>query len=86
MRKTVSFGAKPQPKQDPVSPDQWVSGTSAEPAAESIPMKRLTIDIPESLHRQIKTQCAARGLRMADEIRNLLEQHFLNGEGRTTGG
>jgi len=76
MRKSVSFGAKPSTA-PAATADQWVSAANAEPAAEPVPMKRLTIDIPESLHRQIKTQCAARGLRMADEIRTLLENHFL---------
>lgn len=40
------------------------------------PMKRLTIDIPASLHMRIKAQSAMRGAKMADEIRVLLEQHF----------
>ena len=39
-------------------------------------MKRLTIDVPESLHRAIKMQCAARGTKMADEIRELLMQKY----------
>lgn len=81
MRKTVSFGAKPQTQTPPTpTADQWVSaanGTSEPEPAPAVPMKRLTIDIPESLHRTIKTQCASRGLRMADEIRTLLERHFV---------
>lgn len=77
MRKSVNFGAKPQPRSDAANPDAWVSAAGSEPAAPQVPMKRLTIDIPESLHRRIKTQCAANGLRMADEIRTLLENHFL---------
>ena len=39
-------------------------------------MKRLTIDIPERLHTRVKSQCAKRGTKMADEIRALLETHF----------
>ena len=42
-------------------------------------MKRLTIDIPESLHTRVKSQCAKRGAKMADEIRALLEAHFPEG-------
>lgn len=41
------------------------------------PMKRLTIDVPQSLHKEIKSRCALRGVKMADEIRVLLERHFL---------
>jgi hypothetical protein len=40
------------------------------------PMKRLTIAYPLSLHVRIKTQCASRGTKMADEIRALLEERF----------
>lgn len=39
-------------------------------------MKRLTIDIPDSLHRRVKSRCGQDGLRMADVIRDLLEQRF----------
>lgn len=37
---------------------------------------RLTIDVPESLHRRLKMQCAARGLKMADVMRELIEREF----------
>jgi len=39
-------------------------------------MKRLTIDVPLTLHKRIKTQCAMKGDKMADVIRELPEQHF----------
>lgn len=48
-------------------------------ARSSTQKKRLTIDIPESLHRNIKVDCAKRGVKMADEIRDLLEKRFGNG-------
>jgi hypothetical protein len=38
-------------------------------------MKRLTLDIPESLHRLIKSQCASRGNKIVDEIK-LLEKKY----------
>ena len=43
---------------------------------EPEPMKRLTIDVPESLHRSIKAQCAMRGTKIADEVRELLLQKY----------
>jgi len=46
----------------------------APPPAE--PMKRLTIDLTENLHRRIKATCAQRGTKMVDEIRILLENAF----------
>lgn len=80
MSKKVTFNAKPTAKAA-ASADSWVeSRTTAEIASapESEVMKRLTFDIPETLHRQIKTQCASRGTKMADELRLLLEKHYAN--------
>lgn len=70
-KKRVTFGAKPSAaKADSPNADTWVQGRAAEP------MKRLTIDVPASLHARIKAQCAFRGSKMADEVRALLQQHF----------
>jgi hypothetical protein len=38
--------------------------------------KRLTIDIPSYLHRSIKSQCALRGTKIADELRELLAEKY----------
>lgn len=38
--------------------------------------KRLTIDVSLALHTRIKTQCAARQVKMVDELRRLLEREF----------
>lgn len=73
MTKKVSFSAKPSAQ--PANPDQWVKDRAAQ---EKEPIKRLTIDIPESLHRAIKSQCAARGAKIADEVRELLLQKYGN--------
>lgn len=39
--------------------------------------ERLTIDIPVELHRTIKSQCALRGTKIADEVRQLLFEKYL---------
>ena len=39
-------------------------------------MKRFTIDVPEGLHRRIKAECALRGVKMADYLRQTLENLF----------
>jgi predicted DNA binding CopG/RHH family protein len=70
MSKQVKFGVKPTPKQTQVSADQWVDNRETEKN------KRLTIDLPESLHSRIKATCAMRGLKMNEVIRELLEAHF----------
>ena len=72
MSKKVAFGPKPTPA---ATPDQWVENRESEGGAGER-IKRLTIDIPMSLHVRIKTQCASRGTKMADEIRALLEERF----------
>ncbi len=69
--KKVSIGAKPTAKPQA---DQWVESRAAADAPEK--MKRLTIDISESLHRQIKAQCALNGTKIADEVRELLLQKY----------
>ncbi len=78
--KKVIIGAKPQGPANRPSQDQWVADRPASEAIEETPIKieskRLTIDIPLTLHKRIKSQCAIRGENMADEIRKLLEKHF----------
>ncbi len=75
--KKVSIGAKPTSKPAPASADAWVESRTGA-ADEPEKMKRLTIDVPESLHRAIKAQCAMRGTKIADEVRELLLQKYGN--------
>ncbi|TVR96504.1 MAG: hypothetical protein EA406_11795 [Rhodospirillales bacterium] len=71
MTKKIAFGRKPgSPAAGAANPDEWVANRDV--AA----MKRLTIDVPADLHARIKSQCALRGVKMADAIRELLEQQF----------
>ncbi len=75
--KKVAFGAKPL-KTAPDA-DAWVDHRAIEevtPPPEK--MKRLTIDIPESLHKAIKSSCALRGKKIADEVRELLYSKYTN--------
>ena len=74
MSKKVSFGGKPSTK--PTTPDEWVESRKIEAIIKAEEMKRLTFDISDSLHRRIKSQCAVKGVKMADELRGLLEKHF----------
>ena len=74
MKKT-SFTPKPSGKQARTTPlDAFVGIPAAEKNGEK--MKRLTIDIPETLHRRVKAGCAVRGVEMASLIRNFLEKEF----------
>lgn len=40
--------------------------------------RRLTVDVPEGLHRKMKVHAAATGVSMVEEVRRLLEQHYRN--------
>lgn len=75
MSKKISFTAKPASRPASVEADKWVESRE-KPTTTPEPMKRLTIDVPENLHRRLKIACATRGSNMADEIRALLEKHF----------
>ena len=71
MTKKVSFGPKPTTKEaSKTTADDWVDSRAAEET------KRLTLDLPASLHKRIKTTCAMRGTKMTDEIRKLLEENY----------
>lgn len=70
--KKVQIGVRPTNKPAPAEADAWVESRSVEPEK----MKRLTIDIPETLHRSIKAGCAMRGTKIADEVRELLLQKY----------
>ncbi len=76
MSKKVSFAAKPSNRAISADADKWVEHREPSAPESGEPMKRLTIDVPFSLHRRLKTSCAQRGSKMADEIRALLEQHY----------
>ncbi len=59
---------------------EWVSDreslVSQQPQEKPEKMKRLTLDIPESLHKAIKRQAVDAGVTMADLLRDLLDQHY----------
>ena len=80
MSKKLTFAKKPAPtgKEDTSAAlDAFVGVQSEQPKplpAEK--MKRFTIDVTESLHRRVKSQCAAKGVDMADELRRILEEKF----------
>lgn len=71
MTKRVSITSKPTPRSTEATADDWVNNRAAPEE-----MKRLTFDVPESLHRRIKVACAKKGVKMADDLRELLERHY----------
>ena len=73
--KKVTFVTKPDNEaREAATPDDWV-GLANKPEV-NLPTKRLTVDVPVTLHQRVKSSCALQGLIMADVIRDLLEQRF----------
>lgn len=59
------------------------TATSTSPTAPPPrePTRRLTLDIPERLHRAMKIRAATTGVTMLDEVRTLLEAHYNDTDG-----
>ncbi|CEE60312.1 conserved hypothetical protein [Xanthomonas citri pv. citri] len=79
MSKKIQIGSKPTAsKPVQANADAWVANRGeqpeAAPAAAVEKMKRLTIDVAESLHRDIKRKCADEGVKIADVARELLRE------------
>jgi predicted HicB family RNase H-like nuclease len=88
MAKKVTFGVKPQ-EQQLANLDSWVETRSPNATPEIVDSsehsptpkektKRLTLDIPEKLHRAIKGKAAIEGVAMVDMLRELLEEKYGN--------
>lgn len=61
------------------TPAQQESSTAESPAqGYSVRMRRMTIDLPDSLHRDIKVYCAQKDLQVGLLVRSLLESCFAN--------
>lgn len=65
--KALKIGPRPERKAA-ATVDEFVTGKTS--------TKRLTIDIPEDLHRRVKLGAAREGLHIADVMRELLEGRF----------
>jgi hypothetical protein len=48
----------------------------AEPERPAEPMIRLSVDVPESLHTRIKLDCVAKRRKMAEVLREMMEQRW----------
>ena len=56
-----------------IDPDRRKVVSTASPPTR---MKRLTLDLPETLHRAIKKSAAEEGVTMAQKLRALLSEHY----------
>ena len=71
-KKDLAF--KPAAKTS-TTPEEWIEKRD-KPAAPVEPTKRLTVDIPQSLHKRIRLACIERDEVMADAIREILQAAF----------
>jgi predicted DNA binding CopG/RHH family protein len=70
--KQVRFGSRPKAQPEmATTPEAWVENRLAEEK-----QKRMTFDVPESLHKRVKMGCAARGVTIREIILELLEREF----------
>lgn len=65
---------KPSAKAGAPSADRWVKTRSLDVEKEA--QKRLTLDIPASLHARIKSQCALDGTKMVEKITAILQEEW----------
>lgn len=74
-RKTIGLrSARPTAT---VGADKWVESRTIELATEEpVKMKPLVINVPEEMHVRLKSECAKRGVKMSDVIRDLINQEF----------
>jgi hypothetical protein len=56
--------------------DQWVAQGREKTVDTEQKMKRLTLDLPEGLHRAIKRRAVEDGVTMVDMLRKLLEERY----------
>lgn len=69
MSKKITMSARPQTQ------EQWVKATPQAHIAKG-PMKRLTIDVPEEIHKRLKLACVNKGKDMAEFLRGLIETNL----------
>jgi hypothetical protein len=56
--------------------DEWVAQGREKTATPEQKMKRLTLDLPEGLHRAIKRRAVEEGVTMVEMLRTLLEERY----------
>ena len=68
-KKQVLIPAKPRA-------EEWIAQGREQGARTEQKMKRLTLDLPEGLHRAIKRRAVEEGVTMVEMLRTLLEEQY----------
>jgi hypothetical protein len=74
MSKKVPIAAPRRVKGLAEEAEAWVTERPA-PSKPAEPMKRLTIDLPDSLHHRLKIYCVTHRLQMVDVVRGLVAEY-----------
>lgn len=61
--------------------DDKSANTEKQKTVKAEPTRRLTVDMPKSLHLRFKSLCARHELKMNDEVRQMIEARCLELEG-----
>ena len=80
-KKKVDFSVRPRTAKEslPANADQWVQAGDAAtspPPAETVPQKRLTLNLPASLHTAFKGQCVLEGVTIQDKVQELIQREM----------
>ena len=78
MSKRVDIGTRPTTRESGPAPDPdaWVANHDLAEPTEPERRKRLTIDLPESLHRRVKIACVMEETTIVEVVRELLAERF----------
>jgi hypothetical protein len=77
MSKTVAFNKPPQPAPPTQTAEAWVKppvSLPPAPAKELVEKKRLTVDLPETLHTRLKLQCVRQRRQAYDLVHDIIER------------
>ena len=75
--KKVAIGSRPS-KSKAAAAEQWIKTRETAKAGEDDAMKRMTFDMPESLHKRLKLYCVEHGTKMSIVFRDLVENLLEN--------
>lgn len=75
-KKKIDFTVRPRAATDdlPADADSWVRGDK--PAGATVPLKRLTLNLPAELHKTFKGQCVREGITIQDKVHRLIEREL----------
>ena len=72
--KTRGFGAAPGKQKPAKSADDWVHGQATAAAPEPEKTMRLSVDMPASMHMELKLRSVKQGVSMTQLVRDLIRE------------